>query len=75
MRVVGPSQIDRLERAFARRSRDGDEIYVLPSLPQHYRFVSEGAAPTTRAESNMVIGPSRLRTMPFGGRSEQVTKT
>ena len=51
LRVFGPGQLERLERAFGRRRHDGDEIYVLPSLPQRYRSASEAAAPTAYAES------------------------
>lgn len=51
LRVIGPSQLDRLKRAFALRRHDGDENYVLPSLPQRYRSISEVAVPTAYAES------------------------
>lgn len=51
LRVIGPRQLERLEGVFKRRRHDGDEIYVLPSLPQRYRSAAEAAAPTAYAES------------------------
>lgn len=51
LRVIGPGQLELLERTFAQRSGDGDENYVLPSRPQRYRSTSEVADPTAHAES------------------------
>jgi CRISPR-associated protein Csb2 len=49
LRVIGPGQLDRLDRAFDHHR--GAENRVLPARPQRYRSASEVAAPTARAES------------------------
>lgn len=51
VRVIGAGQLERLERAFAHRRHDGDEIYVLPALPQRYGQAYKFAAPIAHAES------------------------
>lgn len=49
LRVVGPHQLERLERAFA--YHQGVESRVLPARPQRYRSVSEVTVPIVHAES------------------------
>jgi CRISPR-associated protein Csb2 len=49
LRVIGPGQLERLERAFAYHR--GVENRVLPARPQRYRSASEVAAPTAHAKS------------------------
>ncbi|HET6184146.1 MAG TPA: type I-U CRISPR-associated protein Csb2 [Acetobacteraceae bacterium] len=49
LRVIGPGQLERLERAFAYHR--GVENRVLPARPQRYRSASEVAAATAHAES------------------------
>jgi CRISPR-associated protein Csb2 len=51
LRVAGPGQLERLERAFAHRRHDGDENYVLPARPQRYASASELPVTTAYAES------------------------
>lgn len=49
LRVIGPGQLDRLERAFAHHR--GVENRVLPARPQRYVSASDVAVPTEHAES------------------------
>ncbi len=49
LRVVGPGQLERLERAFAHHQ--GVESRVLPARPQPYRSASKITSPPPKAES------------------------
>lgn len=49
LRVIGPGQLGRLERAFV--DHKGIENRVLPARPQRYRFVSECIASESQVES------------------------
>jgi len=49
LRVVGPGQLERLERAF--EHHQGEKSRVLPARPQRYRSASKVAAPSPNAES------------------------
>lgn len=49
LRVVGPGQLERLDRAFERHQ--GVHSRVLPARPQRYRSVSQLAEPSPRTES------------------------
>jgi CRISPR-associated protein Csb2 len=49
LRVVGPGQLERLERAFVHHR--GVENRVLPARPQRYRFACEISTPVAHAES------------------------
>ena len=49
LRVVGPGQLERLERAF--EHHQGVQSRVLPALPQRYRSASKVTAPSPKAES------------------------
>lgn len=49
LRVVGPGQLERLDRAFEHHF--GVQSRVLPARPQRYRSASKSTAPITRAES------------------------
>lgn len=49
LRVVGPGQLERLERAF--EHHQGVQSRVLPARPQRYRSASKLAAPPPKAES------------------------
>lgn len=49
LRVVGPGQLDRLDRAF--QHHQGVQGRVLPARPQRYRSASEITAPSRKAES------------------------
>jgi CRISPR-associated protein Csb2 len=51
LRVIRDGQLGQLERTFADRRHDGNETYVLPALPQRYRFASKIPAPPAQAES------------------------
>jgi CRISPR-associated protein Csb2 len=49
LRVVGPGQLERLERAF--EHHEGVQSRVLPARPQRYRSASKVTAPTPMPES------------------------
>lgn len=49
LRVVGPGQLDRLDRAFA--YHEGEKSRALPARPQRYRVASQTAPPSRRAQS------------------------
>ena len=49
LRVVGPGQLERLERAF--EHHQGVQSRALPARPQRYRLVSKVTAPSPFAES------------------------
>jgi len=49
LRVVGPGQLERLERAF--EHHQGVQSRVIPARPQRYRSASTVTAPSTKAES------------------------
>ncbi len=49
LRVVGPGQLERLDRAF--EHHQGFQSRVLPARPQRYRSASKVTAPSPRAES------------------------
>ncbi len=49
LRVVGPGQLERLDRAF--EHHQGVESRVLPARPQRYRSASQIIAPSPQAES------------------------
>ncbi|MCL4821252.1 MAG: type I-U CRISPR-associated protein Cas5/Cas6 [Vicinamibacteria bacterium] len=49
LRVVGPGQLEQLERAFTHHQ--GEKSRVLPALPQRYRFGAPGAAVVEPARS------------------------
>jgi CRISPR-associated protein Csb2 len=52
LRVVGPSQLERLERAYEQhKPHQGVRSYVLPARPQRYRAASKVSAPAPQAES------------------------
>jgi CRISPR-associated protein Csb2 len=49
LRVVGPGQLERLDRAF--EHHQGVQSRVLPARPQRYGSASKAAAPSPQAES------------------------
>ena len=52
LRVVGPGQLERLERAFEQhKPHQGAQSYVLPARPQRYRSAPKVTAPSPKAES------------------------
>jgi len=63
LRVVGPGQLDRLDRAFAHHR--GIESRVLPARPQRYRLASE--APTSAPEAESVFSTQWILFERIGG--------
>jgi CRISPR-associated protein Csb2 len=49
LRVVGPGQLERLDRAF--KDHEGEKSRVLPARPQRYGLAFRNATPSLRAES------------------------
>jgi CRISPR-associated protein Csb2 len=51
LRVVGPGQLERLDRAFEHHHHQGEKSRVLPARPRRYRLASRVMSPSPTAES------------------------